>query len=98
MILKLERPLKIGEQGAQITELNLRERICAGDYRGLKLGSLMTAVGDVPVDDYLKIASRLSGQPDAVINDLGEADLAAVINAINSFRMAGQKTSTTASP
>jgi hypothetical protein len=90
--LVLERPLRVGDQGEQLTELVLRERICAGDYRGLKLGSLMTTPAEVPVDDYLKIAARLSGLPDVVINDLGEADLAAVINAINSFRLAGQKT------
>lgn len=92
MKLVLERPLRVGDQGEQLTELVLRERICAGDYRGLKLGSLMTTPAEVPVDDYLKIAARLSGLPDVVINDLGEADLAAVINAINSFRLAGQKT------
>lgn len=100
MIIKLERPLRVGEKGAEITELVLRERLCAGDYRGLKLGSLMTTVGEVPIDDYLKIASRLSGQPDAVINDLGEADLAQVISAINDFREAshGKKTTITESP
>lgn len=92
MKLVLERPLRVGDQGEHLTELVLRERICAGDYRGLKLGSLMTTPAEVPVDDYLKIAARLSGLPDVVINDLGEADLAAVINAINSFRLAGQKT------
>lgn len=100
MIIKLERPLKVGTAGVELTELVLRDRICAGDYRGLKLGSLMTTVGEVPIDDYLKIASRLSGQPDAVINDLGEADLAVVISAINSFREAshGKKTTITESP
>lgn len=107
MIIKLERPLKVGEKGVEITELNLRERICAGDYRGLILGTLMASTtAAVPVDDYLKIASRLSGQPELVINDLSEDDLAKVINAINSFRQAGQKkataddrtTSTTGSP
>ncbi len=98
LVIKLERPLKVGEKGAELTELVLRERLCAGDYRGLKLGSLMTTVGEVSIDDYLKIASRLSGQPDTVINDLSEGDLGQVINAINSFRLAGQKTATTASP
>ena len=98
MIIKLERPLEVGEKGKTITELVLRERLCAGDYRGLKLGSLMTSIGEVPVDDYLKIASRLSGQPDVVIHDMSETDLARVINAINSFRQAGPKTETTGSP
>ncbi len=92
MKIVLQRPIKVGEKG-EVTELHLRERLCAGDYRGLKLGSLMaTTLAEVPVDDYLKLAARLSGQPDLVINDLSELDLAAVINAINDFRSAGQKT------
>lgn len=99
MKLVLTRPLKVGDKGVELHELTLRERLCAGDYRGLKLGSLMsTDAGAVPVDDYLKIASRISGQPDAVINDLSEEDLAAVVNAINSFRQAGQKPATAGAP
>ena len=98
MKLVLKRPLKVGDKGVELTELVLRERLCAGDYRGLKLGSLMTDAKDVPVDDYLKIASRLSGQPDSVINDLCEADFAEVIAAISSFRQAGQKLATDGDP
>lgn len=97
MKLVLKRPIRVGEKG-ELTELVLRERICAGDYRGLKLGSLMTSPAEVSIDDFLKIAARLAGQPDLVMNDLSEEDLGAVIEAVISFRLAGQKTATTASP
>ncbi len=97
MKIVLKRPIKVGEKG-EVTELVLRERICAGDYRGLKIGGLVSAVRDWEIDDVLRIAGRLAGQPDLVMNDLGEEDLGEVINAIVSFRQASPRTSTTESP
>jgi hypothetical protein len=96
--ISLKRPLKVGEKGAELTELNLRERLCAGDYRGLTVGGLMVAPKDWAVDDVLKVASRLSGQPDVVINDLSEEDLGQVVNALIDFRTAGKPKAALAGP
>lgn len=70
-----------------ITELVFREEICAGDLRGIS----MATIGDQP-DGCLKLASRLSGQPDAVINRMGMKDTAAVLEVVAGFLDPSPKT------
>lgn len=80
MKLALKKPVQLGE-GLPVSELILREEITAGDLRGIKLSSL----ADPQADDMLKIAARLSGQPDVVIGKLCLEDFGSVVEAIRSF-------------
>lgn len=67
----LKKPLRLTESAPEVTELNFREEITAGDIRGVKL----SALGDPSTDDLLKVAGRLCGQPDALMAKLSVADL-----------------------
>jgi len=80
MKLALKNPVTLGE-GAPVTELSFREELTAGDLRGVKL----SALADPTADDMLKIAGRLSGQTDLVMNKLSLEDFASVVEAIRSF-------------
>jgi hypothetical protein len=91
-VFKLKKPIKVGETTEPVTELKLREEVCAGDLRGIKLSSLQ----DPMTDDLLKIAARLSGQTELVINKLGLEDMGEVLAAVVDFLGAGQGTGTTA--
>lgn len=64
--VKLSRPIEFGKE--TITELHFR-RGCAGDMRGVKVGG-----NGVEIDDLYTIASRMCGQPVAVIHKLDEDD------------------------
>lgn len=79
MKLTLEKPIVVGEQ--TITELIFREEVVAGDLRGTTIRETMS------YDDLLKIAGRLCGQTDQVMNRLSVArgDLARVMDAVGSF-------------
>lgn len=90
LVLKDEIPL--GEL-EPLRELNFRERIVAGDMRSIKVNSL----SDPSLDDLLRIAGRLCGQPDAVLNKLSLADLAEVVALVGSFLSGGPKTGSTPS-
>jgi hypothetical protein len=79
----LKRPVVLTEGSAPITELTLREDVCAGDMRGIAMRDPMH------FDDMLKIAARLSGQPDAVISKIHFADTMALIEVIAGFLSAG---------
>lgn len=94
MKIELKSPIKLGEHGEAITHLNLRESVCAGDLRGIKVSGL----SDPSTDDLLKITSRLSGQPDAVLNKLELADFSAVLEAVSGFIEAGLKAGSANSP
>lgn len=76
--LKLKKPVALGEKGEPVTELHFRGEVVAGDFRGLKLVSLM----DLSTDDMLTIAGRLSGQPDALLNKLSLVDFAEVVKVV----------------
>jgi hypothetical protein len=89
--LALKRPIQVGETSAPITELTFREEVVAGDLRGIKQSSL----ADPLVDDVLKIAGRLTGQPDAVMNRLSPEDLGEVMGIVHGFFKAGPETGTT---
>lgn len=79
--LKLEEPVVIGEQGQPITELSFRTKIVAGDLRGIKLATF----GDLLVEDLLKIAGRLAGQPDVVMTALSFGDFSRVVETVGGF-------------
>lgn len=70
----LRKPISIPNLPT-ITEITLREELCAGDFRGIKL----RAISDPTGDDMIKLISRLSGHPEAVIghvpHGMGEQDL-----------------------
>lgn len=93
MQLKLKEPIQFGS--ATLTELVFREKLVAGDLRGLRPGSM----NDLTFDDFLKVASRMSGQPEAALYGLSLEDLTAVLGVVADFfkASAGQKTLTTLS-
>lgn len=92
MKLVLKKPVSVGE--TTVAELSFREELVAGDLRGIKLSSL----SDPASDDLLKIAGRLCGQTDAVMNKLSLADMSEVIGIIGGFLSGGLETGNKPSP
>lgn len=86
----LKRPIRLTEASPEISELVFREEVVAGDLRGIKQSSL----ADPLVDDVLKIAGRLTGQTDAVMNRLSPEDLGEVMAIVHGFFKAGPETGT----
>lgn len=86
----LKKAIQIGETQPPVTELNFREEVVAGDLRGIRQSSL----ADPMVDDVLKIAGRLTGQPEAVMNRLSPDDLGNVMEIVHGFFKAGPETGT----
>lgn len=86
--LTLRRPIQVGE-GAEITELVFRDEIVAGDMRGIPLRDPML------FDDILKLAGRLCGQTDVVMNRLRMDDLMEVAALVGGFTGAGPPTGPT---
>lgn len=90
MKLTLKKPVELGKEGQPITELIFREHLVSGDLRDIKASSL----ADPTIADILKIGGRLCAQPDAVMNRLGMADLAAVSEVVGGFLQSGLETGT----
>lgn len=90
----LKKPVSVGEQGTPVTELNFREEVCSGDYRGVKASAML----DPEMDVLIKVAGRLCGQPDAVMNRLGNADTWEVARIVSGFLLAGLETGNPPSP
>lgn len=90
MILKLKEPVTIGS--ITVTELNFRERVVAGDLRGVPMRDPMY------FEDLLKIAGRLCAQPDPVMNALGVEDAMEVVATVGGFIGGSQKTGPAPSP
>lgn len=84
MKLTLKTPIQFGTE--TITELEIREDIRAKDLRGVKLSEL-----DV-TDNLLKLAGRLCGRPDPVMDSLSFPDLMALLGVVGDFLGAGPKT------
>lgn len=84
----LKKPITVGEKGQPVTELVFREEVVAGDLRGIKISSM----ADLSADEACKIAGRLCGQPDVVMNRLGIDDFGAVLRIIGPFLNPGQPT------
>lgn len=74
--IELAFPIEFG--GKTITQINMR-RGTLGTLRGIKVSSVM------PIDDLITIASRLSGQPVAVIERLDGEDAKEVIGHAANF-------------
>jgi hypothetical protein len=94
--IKLSKPVLVGsgEDGdvKKVEELVFREEIVAGDLRGIPMR-------DPPFwDDLLKIAGRLCGQPDVVINKLSFQDANEVAALVGGFTGVGQPTGNKPSP
>lgn len=89
VVVKLKRPVTLGEQGEPVTELRLRDEVVAGDLRGLEMRH------PLHWDDMLKIAGRLAAQPDAVMNKISMEDLGQVTPLVLGFLGLGQETGKT---
>lgn len=87
----LKKAIRLTENTPEVAELVFREEVVAGDLRGVKQSSL----ADPLVDDILKIAGRLTGQPEAVMNRLSPEDLGEVMALVHGFFLGGQKTGST---
>ena len=92
MRITLKEPVKFGE--AEISVLVFRDKLCAGDLRGVKLQKL----DEMLTDDVLKIAGRLCAQPDPVMNALSIEDLAQVVEVLGGFFGAGSGPQTGKTP
>jgi hypothetical protein len=90
VILKLSSPVAHGS--VTVTELNFREKVVAGDLRGVPMRDPMH------FDDILKIAGRLCAQPDPVMNALSIEDAMGVVETVGGFIGASQKTGKEPSP
>lgn len=82
--IKLDDPISYGSE--TISSLELRKPK-AKDMRGLPL--------QMGMDDMLKLAGRVSGQPDSVIDELSINDLGRVMEVVGNFMQAGRATGKT---
>ncbi len=92
MQLILKKPIVLGGDMPTVTVLNFREEVVAGDMRGITIRDSMT------FDEVVKIASRLTGQPDAVMAKLSVADLGEVVRIVGGFLNGGPETGAAPSP
>lgn len=90
MKLALKYPVTVGD--VTVSELTIREKIVAGDLRGVPMRN------PLHTDDLLKIAGRLCAQPDAVMNGLSLEDFDELAGIVVGFTNGGQKTQTAPSP
>lgn len=79
--LRLRHP--ITHDGAVISELTFRDHACAGDLRGIKLTDL-----GLP-ENVMRIASRMTGQPDPVLDKLSIPDFIRVAEVVGGFFESG---------
>lgn len=82
----LKKPVKLGEQGETVTALTLRDEVCAGDMRGITMRT------ELDYGDAIKLISRLSGQPEALVNKLHFADFSELAVVVVGFLNAGPAT------
>jgi hypothetical protein len=88
MKLTLKKPIKLGEEGEPISVLTFREEVVAGDMRGIPMRE------PPHYDDLMKIAGRLCGQPDPVMNKIGFEDMKEVLEIVGGFLSGGPETGT----
>ena len=89
MQLILKKPVQLTADGPSVTALNFREEMVTGDMRGILVRQ------DMPWEDVMKIAARLTGQTDVVMNRLSIADGGEVVRLVGLFLNAGQETGPT---
>jgi hypothetical protein len=92
--LKLRKPIRLGEESPLVTELHFREEICAGDMRGVMLRD----DGGMTWDENMKVISRLTAQPEPLINKLSLVDALEAVRLASGFTGASQPTGTKPSP
>lgn len=92
----LKRPISIPGAPAPIAELTLREELCAGDFRGIKLGNLGNPV-EMPADDMIKLISRLSGRSEHEIGKLSDFDFGVIGERVIGFFSPGSPSTTASS-
>lgn len=85
IVYKLQFPIRIGDE-EPITEFRMR-RLKAKDIKGIP-----SSLSDQ--ERGLRVLSRLSGQPDHVIDELDGVDLAALGDIVDGFFPTGPKTGT----
>lgn len=83
--IKLDDPISYGSETIESLELRKPK---AKDMRGLPL--------QMGMDDMLKLAGRVSGQPDSVIDELSINDLGRVMEIVGNFMGPGRKIGKTA--
>lgn len=82
-VFRLQKPVVVrntdGEEINRVEQLTIRTEVVSGDLRGIPMRSPPWA------DDLLKMISRLSGQPDNVVNRLSIQDFNVVAEAVLGF-------------
>jgi hypothetical protein len=87
--LVLKDPIELkdneGKTTETITELTFREKVVAGDMRGIKLATFI----ELEAGDVIKITSRLTGKVEAVIAKLSILDLYKCTEVLGGFFFGG---------
>jgi hypothetical protein len=95
MKYQLKRAIEL-TGGEPIFELTLRERLSAGDLRGIKLAALGD-LGEMKTEDMLKIIGRLSGRTEPEMNALAPEDLGEIVMLVQGFFSPGLSATKSAS-
>lgn len=80
MKLTLSKPVTIGSE--VVTDLTFRDHVVSGDLRG---GVSWTKILERDHDTIMRIAGRLCGQPDVVLNALCLKDTAVIVEFVLDF-------------
>lgn len=81
--ITLKVPVKLTEQSAPVEALHFREKLCAGDLRGIKIKDVIS--DDVQFSALTTIAGRMCGQTDALMEKLELDDYGEVTAYVLSF-------------
>jgi hypothetical protein len=85
--LKLKEPIKWGKNETREV-LTVQRRLKAKDFKGIPAQNMQ-------MDHFLKMLSRITGEPMALIDELGVEDLFDAVDIINSFLPDGLRTGET---
>jgi len=75
--LALQFPVKWGDDG-EISEVVVKRRLKAKDFKGIK-------VANMGFEDMIRLCVKVTGEPQAFIEELDSMDLFALIEVVNSF-------------
>lgn len=92
--IQLQKPIRLTDIAPVVSELYMRDELCTGDLRGIRA----RFISDPTFDEIVKIASRLAGQPEELLNKMSIADFDQVGAAVLNFFGNGQAIGTTPSP
>ncbi len=83
VVYKLQKPVVLrnteGEEIGRVEKLTIRTEVVAGDLRGIPMRSPPWA------EDLLTMISRLTGQPNQVVNKLSVSDFQEVAAMVSGF-------------